>query len=449
MMLVVLCSIGLLSIAAAKPGIFQPSSGSAASRGQYLVSGYNVGLFTPLENMSTFSEDRFFVLQHPAFPRHQVRMKKTRFCDETVKSTAHTGYINIEARHLFFWFFESRSNPDTDDIIYWTDGGPGGSWSVPCGSLHGTRILSEDGPKFFPESWNSNANLLAVEQPIGVGFLYADYGETVETTEEAAKDIVAFLAIFFQHFPKFRGRPLHMAGESRGGIYIPTFAAEVYDKNALLIELGMVPVNLTSIAIGNGMTDASIQLPYYYDMACTRAGGLFSVVDIKTCVRMKQAVPRCKKWMKESCVDIFDEMNCGAAITFCEGELTDPVNVTGINTYTLAEPCTSWGEMPCYPTAKYARSLLSLINSSMSTTHHLNPPSTRALLGIDANFTRNMTLSNFELNAIFSTHLDSFRNKATHIGALLERGIKALIYVGTNDFVCNWLGNEAWVNALD
>jgi carboxypeptidase C (cathepsin A) len=38
-------------------------------------------------------------------------------------SSSYTGYIDIEARHLFFYFFESRSNPDKDDVILWTNGG--------------------------------------------------------------------------------------------------------------------------------------------------------------------------------------------------------------------------------------------------------------------------------------------------------------------------------------
>jgi carboxypeptidase C (cathepsin A) len=29
----------------------------------------------------------------------------------------YTGYVDVEARHLFFWFFESRRNPDKDDVI--------------------------------------------------------------------------------------------------------------------------------------------------------------------------------------------------------------------------------------------------------------------------------------------------------------------------------------------
>lgn len=36
------------------------------------------------------------------------------------------------------------------------------------------------------------------------------------TTQEAANDIAAFMVIFFEHFTKFKGRPLHLAGESYG-----------------------------------------------------------------------------------------------------------------------------------------------------------------------------------------------------------------------------------------
>jgi carboxypeptidase C (cathepsin A) len=36
------------------------------------------------------------------------------------------------------------------------------------------------------------------------------------TTEESAKDIASFVAIFFEHFTKFKGRAFHMAGESYG-----------------------------------------------------------------------------------------------------------------------------------------------------------------------------------------------------------------------------------------
>lgn len=49
---------------------------------------------------------------------------------------------------------------------------------------------------------------------VGVGYSYADFGETVETTEEAARNVYAFLTIFFETFEQFSGRRFHLSGES-------------------------------------------------------------------------------------------------------------------------------------------------------------------------------------------------------------------------------------------
>ena len=62
-------------------------------------------------------------------------------------SRAYTGYIDIEARHLFFYFFESRRDPDTDDVIFWTNGGPGGSSSL--------GLFMELGAWFFTSTTSS------------------------------------------------------------------------------------------------------------------------------------------------------------------------------------------------------------------------------------------------------------------------------------------------------
>ncbi|KAJ7207322.1 Alpha/Beta hydrolase protein [Mycena rebaudengoi] len=229
--------------------------------------------FIPAGTLDILSETSFTALAHPKFPKYGVRIKKSNFCDETVRCAVFLvdfagcfQFLPLDAVHTpatstlrlaicFFYFFESRSEPDRDDVIFWTNGGPG------CSS--GFGLLMELGPcrvesaangtKFHPESWNSKANVFFIDQPIGTGFS--------DTTEDAAKDIAAFVAIFFAHFKKFQGRGFHLAGESYGGRYLPVFAAEIYDQNSALITAGLPPINLTSVIIGNGQTDYVSQVP--------------------------------------------------------------------------------------------------------------------------------------------------------------------------------------------
>ena len=108
------------------------------------------------------------------------------------------GYIDVEARHLFFYFFESRRDPDADDVVFWINGGPGGSSAIGLFmelgesrwrdlyvayadrvSLGPCRASGPNSTERFEHSWNEYANVLFVDQPVGTGFSYADHGEYV------------------------------------------------------------------------------------------------------------------------------------------------------------------------------------------------------------------------------------------------------------------------------
>ncbi|KAK1217826.1 hypothetical protein PQX77_019499 [Marasmius sp. AFHP31] len=417
----------------------------------------NENFFTPVESLEFVSETDFTSLRHPLFPNHSARIKKSRFCDHTVN--AYTGYIDITgARHLFFYFFESRSDPDKDDVIFWTNGGPGASSTTglfmelgPC------RIVNDTSVKFNPHSWNTKANIFFIEQPVGTGFSYAEFGESVSTTEEAAQDVAAFVAIFFENFSKFKGRPLHMAGESYGGRYIPVFASAIYDQNVELIEAGLTPVNLSSIMIGklhvsptmlphelthattgNGGTDFWEFLWSHYDFACTEAT-LPPVLSISTCVRMKQIVARCKKWTKAACVDQYDVISCGAAAEWCQIEIDMPYLDTGLNPYDYSRKCEGeYVDTLCYPITKH-------INA------YLSDPHLRKQLGVDSHpsIPKNYSGVSWDVKAAFDLSQDFYHTSNAYVAALLERGIRALIYVGTYDWVCNYIGIERWMLDLE
>ncbi|KAF9242675.1 serine carboxypeptidase [Melanogaster broomeanus] len=415
-----LLSLAIVSSASAQAflGLKSPTTKPFAPSDSY-AARYDDGLFTPVEHLSTLSVDAFTTLSHPVFPNYSVRIKKSDFCDGTVN--AYTGYIDIQARHLFFYFFESRNDPATDDVIFWTNGGPGCSSSLglfmelgPC------RALTENGTTYHPESWNTNANLFFIDQPIGVGFSYADYGESVSTTEEAAKDI--------RRISQFKGRPFHMAGESYGGRYLPVFAAEVYDQNAKLVEAGLTPINLQSSRIGNGMTDYYTMTPAYVDMQCTAA---VCVPDFEHQQAVLYSCLDARNGPVESCIDQYDAMNCGAARDFCSNELEQPFFETGMNPYDISKKCEGDPDSLCYPVTKYIR-------------NYLDRPSTRTLLGVDPSITSNFTSCSDKVGIAFYNAQDEYHETYTHISALLERGVRALIYIGTYDWICNWVGNERW-----
>ncbi|PCH41605.1 alpha/beta-hydrolase [Wolfiporia cocos MD-104 SS10] len=381
----------------------------------------------------------YTTLVHPRFPSHQVRVKKSNFCDPTVN--AFTGYLDIDggAKHLFFYFFESRRNPVRDDVMMWINGGPGCSSSMgllmelgPCSiDMEGT---SPNGTTWNPYSWNAEANIFFLDQPVGVGFSYADFGETVETTEDAAKNVYAFITIFFEAFPQFAGRALHLAGESYGGRYLPAFASHIYDQNTIAKAAGRGPLNLRGVIIGNGITDISTLYPGRYEIECGTAALEVPFQRISTCVRMKIALPRCQEAMLGSCANSFNAMDCRAAVDFCDSELSTEYRASGRNPYDISKMCV--GGNLCYAENTVIKDFL-------------DQPATRKLLGVES--PSNFTPCNSEVGYNFNVvHMDKWAVPSQHyVAGLLERGVRMLIYAGTLDWQCNWVANKLWVDKLD
>ncbi|KAH7888095.1 Alpha/Beta hydrolase protein [Phlebopus sp. FC_14] len=377
-------------------------------------------LVQSLELSSIKSEESFVALSHPRFPNHSVRIKKSNFCDSTVS------YLDVDAgaKHMFFYFFESRRDPAKDDVMMWINGGP-------C-SIDITGA-SPNGTTWNPYSWNNEANIFFLDQPVGVGYSYADFGETVETTEDAARNVHAFLTIFFETFKEFSGRPFHLSGESYAGRYLPVFASEIYDQNQVAKAQGRDTINLQSILIGNGITDISTLYEGLYEIQCGTAALETPFQSISNCVQIKAALPRCQDAMRKFCIDQFDHMNCGATVAFCDNQIRTPYWDSGRNVYDISMICES--QDSCYPEDDAIRG-------------YLDRPSTRAMLGAES--PGNFSLCSDVVGKNFVSHLDKWAHHTQdYVAALLERGMRVLIYAGTYDWQCNWVANKLWVDKLD
>ena len=67
------------------PSHLLPTDLTNTSSGSPEILSSETALFTPLEDLSLLSTNEFTTLTHYIFPKHSVRIKKSDFCDGTVK----------------------------------------------------------------------------------------------------------------------------------------------------------------------------------------------------------------------------------------------------------------------------------------------------------------------------------------------------------------------------
>jgi hypothetical protein len=108
-----------------------------------------------------------------------------------------------------------------------------------------------------------------------------------------------------------------------------------------------------------------------------------------------------------------------------------------MNPYDISKECEGdIRDTLCYPVTKHIRNYLSL-------------PSTHKALGVDDAITGNFSSCSSSVGTAFHAASDSLHPTGLWVAGLLERGVRALIYVGEHDWICNWVGNARWVAALD
>jgi len=85
-----------------------------------------------------------------------------------------------------------------------------------------------------PFSWNNEASILFIDQPVGVGFSHGDTS-SVGTSQEAAADIWTFMQILFSdsRFSKYQTNNLAIWTESYGNWLL--FHTNIYVNNEIVM----------------------------------------------------------------------------------------------------------------------------------------------------------------------------------------------------------------------
>ncbi len=355
-------------------------------------------------------------LQHGAYTTINGKPEFS-YSDPTNSIFPEAGYygyvtVNDNGDDLFYWYFPSRSKPAEDPLVVWFTGGPGCSSITAMLFENGPFNLTQDGkPVINQYSWNTKANLLFIDNPIGTGFSHAKRDD-IPRFESAVK---ANIQKFFQRwialppFVSLQGRPIFITGESYGGHYVPCIA------NALM-SLNDPKIVVKGAALGNGMVNAASQYVAYANFSLMNSQTLkFAQKDYD---ELNPQLRICEKLMRVAPKFMVDQ-SLGFCIT--QADLTIR-NVPNINVYDIRTDCK--GDL-CYDMTVY--------------TNWLNSPQVMAALAADKPWQD----CNYEVNGILA-QFDWIIDYSTELNLLLDNGAKVLAYYGEVDWICNWVGGHQW-----
>ena len=194
----------------------------------------------------------FFFFTILSLTKSATKVKVEDLFNGLYDGDVYSGYLKtkIDGDELFYIYMPAQNKDPNAPIMLWLNGGPG------CSSLFG--LLGEVGPvtennfayKFEKNdySWNKEVNLLAIEQPAGVGFSRTHDPEYNWNDDKMGENLLAGIKDFLNAF-SLKGREFFVSGESYAGIYIPTLATYILKDNS------EEKVNLKGVLIGNGLTD--------------------------------------------------------------------------------------------------------------------------------------------------------------------------------------------------
>eukprot|EP00743_Colponemidia_sp_Colp-15_P001425 GILK01001563.1.p1 GENE.GILK01001563.1~~GILK01001563.1.p1 ORF type:complete len:459 (-),score=65.39 GILK01001563.1:173-1549(-) len=328
------------------------------------------------------------------------------------------GLIPIADRgDMFFWLMHSRQDKTQDPLVLWLTGGPGCSSEIAIFHENGPFTLAADG-SFVPNpfSWNNFGNVLFMDQPLGTGFSKSK-GAIVTNENAVASDMYTFMQGFYKQFPEFKGRDVYITGESYAGHYIPAISAFfVKQNNDPKVEGIKIPVK--GAAIGNGWVDPINQYPAYAEFA--HENNLVSETAYKA---LKVAYSGCTKLIKSGLWPLALEA-CQMATTSILGLPFAP----RFNVYDIRKKC----DKPplCYDMSDVDK--------------YFESEDVKKELGVEG---RSWKSCNMMVHTLMLG--DWVKSFSQSVAELLANDVHVLVYSGDKDFICNWRGGEAWVNALE
>ncbi|KAF8273243.1 carboxypeptidase-like protein S1 [Lactarius quietus] len=364
----------------------------------------------------------YTVFEHEATGSKLSFVTNSGVCETTPGVIQYSGYFSVGTNmNMWFWFFEARNNPSSAPLALWLNGGPG------CSSMIG--LFQENGPCTFnnvsgstpvlnPYSWNSFANMLYVDQPIGTGFSYGS--DSVTSTVTAAPFVWTLLQAFYAQFPTYENHNFGLFTESYGGHYGPEFAFYFESQNAGIAQgtVSGITIPLVALGINDGWFDPTIQYEAYITYSLSnpyRSLITSSEANSYTNAYNEDCLPELN-----TCISTGTDKDCKNADNTCYNDIEGPISEGNFDVYDLRAPAND-----SFPPETYVT--------------YLRKSSIQAQIGAQQLY-QECPDAPYEK---FTTTGDDARTFLPTLSTVVQSGIQVLIWAGDADWICNTAGVQA------
>jgi cathepsin A (carboxypeptidase C) len=261
-------------------------------------------------------------------------------------------------------------------------------------------------------SWNNNANVMYIDQPVGTGFSFTDFFSHRVFMSQVTRDFENFMVGFFQKYPEFVNRDIYLTGESYAGHYIPAIANHFF-------YWPMTGFNLAGIAIGDGWVD-----PFYQFASFGQYAAMNNLITVGHEYVVDILFQICQFFQVVHIPMLSTTICMLSQVTIATPGFPE------FNIYDIREPCERFGL--CYPDDH----LWEVLDSYEY----------RTMMGLPVKDGTKWEMCDTVTHMFLTIGFD--QNWGYALAPLLDKGVPVLIYTGDQDYIANWKGVGEWTDGL-
>ncbi|OEL24099.1 Serine carboxypeptidase-like 51 [Dichanthelium oligosanthes] len=351
------------------------------------------------------------------------------------------GYVEVRPQaHLFWWYYKSPQRTSTPTkpwpTVLWLQGGPGAS-GVGLGNFLEVGPLDVD-LKPRNSTWLQKADLIFVDNPVGVGYSYVEDDSLLVTTDwQQAADATTLLKALVKELPTLQTGPLYLVAESYGGKYAATLGASI----ARAVRAGELKITLGGVALGDSWIS-----PEDFTLSYTPLLLSVSRLDDNAGGEANKRAEKVKEQIAKG--QFADAQGSWNDLLGFIGSKSGDVDVYNFLLDSGMDPVSA--DTPTGSSASNVQALkyatyLGSQDSGSNTIDSIMNGVIKEKLKIVPKDLKWVEVSQDVYNALVN---DFMKPRIDEIDELLSYGINVTVYNGQLDVICSTDGAEAWVQKL-